>query len=231
MTAQLMQEFGARVSIEGNVISIEPQKYSPRSFTVENDWSAASYWYQTAALSGSARIELPHLFEKSCQGDQRVKDLFVPLGVGTSFTGNGIELVKTGQRVEYYEQNLVEQPDLAQTIVVTCCLLGVKFKLTGLGNLKIKETDRMAALINECRKTGYVITETEEGTLEWDGQTTAPDESPVIKTYEDHRMAMAFAPVCLKRGEIRIEDPHVVSKSYPLYWDNLSQAGFTVEQE
>jgi 3-phosphoshikimate 1-carboxyvinyltransferase len=128
-------------------------------------------------------------------------------------------------RIDY---DFVNQPDLAQTLVVTCCALGIKFHFTGLASLKIKETDRITALKTELKKLGYVIKDINDSELEWDGERCEAEELPAIDTYEDHRMAMAFAPLAIKLGEIRINNPQVVSKSYPHYWEDLKKAGFGV---
>lgn len=234
MTKQLMEQFGAKVGMNGNTISIAPQQYAAKDMDVESDWSASSYWYEIAALASNATIELPRLYNPSVQGDSQIAKLFAPLGIETTFCGDKVVLTKTGEPTGHYEADLVEQPDLAQTFVVTCCLLGTRFRFSGLGNLKIKETDRIAALINEMAKLGYRISEPEEGVLAWDGTRTAPDPTPghepSIATYEDHRMAMAFAPACLHLASIKIENAQVVSKSYPLYWENLKQAGFGIAE-
>ena len=126
------------------------------------------------------------------------------------------------------EYDFVDQPDLAQTLVVTCCALGVKFHFTGLASLKIKETDRIEALKKELRKVGFVIYDRNDAELIWDGERCEPEATPVIDTYEDHRMAMAFAPLAITLGEIRINNPQVVSKSYPKFWNELEEAGFGI---
>ena len=128
------------------------------------------------------------------------------------------------------EYNFVNQPDLAQTFVVTCALLGVSFRFTGLQSLKIKETDRIAALIKELGKLGYLINEENDSVLYWHGERGEADACPAIDTYEDHRMAMAFAPASMVMPEIRINEPQVVSKSYPHYWTHLEEAGFTLTE-
>lgn len=229
MTKQLMEQFGAKVSMNGNIVKIEPQQYTAKDMDVESDWSASSYWYEIAALAEEQEIRLPRLYNPSVQGDSQIANLFRPLGIGTTFEGDTVKLSKTGAPVAHYDENLVEQPDLAQTFVVTCCMLGTTFRFSGLGNLKIKETDRIAALINEMAKLGYVVTEPEEGVLAWDGKRCEPATDIQIATYEDHRMAMAFAPACLKNGSIKIANAQVVSKSYPLYWEDLKKAGFVIE--
>ena len=129
------------------------------------------------------------------------------------------------------EYDFVNQPDLAQTFVVTCAVMGIPFLFSGLQSLKIKETDRIAALIAEMKKLGYLITESEGSVLSWNGERCTPDTSPCIDTYEDHRMAMAFAPACIRLGDIYINHPQVVTKSYPHYWENLIHAGFNITEE
>lgn len=232
LTLQLMGEFGAKAEwTSESTITVHPQPYHSVPFTVESDWSAASYWYEMAALSKEAEIELTGLFPNSYQGDSRGRELFSQLGVETAFTPHGVKLTKSGQRVERMEADLVDIPDLAQTFVVTCALLNIPFRFTGLQSLKIKETDRITALRNELRKLGYAIEEENDSVLYWNGERCEAEVSPLIATYEDHRMAMAFAPAALCCPSVRIAHPHVVSKSYPRYWDDLRQAGFRMEEE
>ena len=232
LTLQLMGEFGAKAEwTSESTITVHPQPYHSVPFTVESDWSAASYWYEMAALSEEAEIELTGLFPNSYQGDSRGRELFSQLGVETAFTPHGVKLTKSGQRVERMEADLVDIPDLAQTFVVTCALLNIPFRFTGLQSLKIKETDRITALRNELRKLGYAIEEENDSVLYSNGERCEAEVSPLIATYEDHRMAMAFAPAALCCPSVRIAHPHVVSKSYPRYWDDLRQAGFRMEEE
>ena len=232
LTLQLMGEFGAKAEwTSESTITVHPQPYHSVPFTVESDWSAASYWYEMAALSEEAEIELTGLFPNSYQGDSCGRELFSQLGVETAFTPHGVKLTKSGQRVERMEADLVDIPDLAQTFVVTCALLNIPFRFTGLQSLKIKETDRITALRNELRKLGYAIEEENDSVLYWNGERCEAEVSPLIATYEDHRMAMAFAPAALCCPSVRIAHPHVVSKSYPRYWDDLRQAGFRMEEE
>ena len=200
LTLQLMQDFGAKAAwTSPSSISVAPQPYQSVPFTVESDWSAASYWYQIAALSPEAEIELLGLFRNSYQGDSRGAEVF--------------------------------SPDLAQTFVVTCALLNIPFRFTGLQSLKIKETDRIAALRTELKKLGYLIEEENDSVLMWNGERCEPEAVPVIATYEDHRMAMAFAPAVITFPKLLIADPQVVSKSYPGYWEDLKLAGFQVINE
>lgn len=223
-------------STESNVIIVESGRYAVKSYNVESDWSAASYWYEMVALSseGDARVLLPGLYEDSLQGDSKGREVFSLLGVKTEYTKDGVLLSKKTREVDTLEYDFVKMPDLAQTFVVTCCMMGVPFHFTGLESLKIKETDRIVALKNEMAKLGFDLEDRNDSELLWDGRrralTAEEYDSVAIDTYEDHRMAMAFAPVALVNGSIRINNPHVVSKSYPRYWDNLLAAGFQFEQ-
>ena len=232
LTLQLMKEFGAKAAwTSGNSIDVAPQPYTPVSFMVESDWSAASYWYQIAALSEQAEIELMGLFRNSYQGDSRGAEIFSRLGITTEFTHEGVLLKKSNRLVEQLNEDFVDIPDLAQTFAVTCCLLGIPFRFTGLQSLKIKETDRIFALKAELRKLGYLLQDAQDSILIWDGKRCQPEAQPVIQTYEDHRMAMAFAPAALRFPEMRIAEPQVVSKSYPAYWEHLQQAGFQIDNK
>lgn len=230
ITIQLMEQYGVKVSWVGDTIRVCPAEYQPIRFTVESDWSAASYWYEIMALSKGAEIELLGLFKHSMQGDAAGAKLFERLGVATSFTDRGVVLRRNGNVCKKLSYNFVDEPDLAQTFVVTCALLGVPFHFSGLQSLKIKETDRIEALKTELRKLGYLLRDSRNSVLEWDGERIEPEPHPMIATYEDHRMAMAFAPAALVLpGGIGIERPEVVSKSYPGFWDDLRSAGFSIK--
>ncbi|HRR63139.1 MAG TPA: 3-phosphoshikimate 1-carboxyvinyltransferase, partial [Paludibacteraceae bacterium] len=198
MTKNLMKEFGAKVKFENNRIIIPQQVYQPIHYEVESDWTAASYWYETLSIVGKGEIFLEGLNENSYQGDSKVAQLFEMLGVSTHYLSEGVLLTPTGRYIRKFEYNFIDQPDLAQTFVVTCCLLNIPFHFQGLESLKIKETNRVAALINELEKLGYILQEPNEGELVWSGEKKSIllKEKPIsIGTYEDHRMAMAFAPV------------------------------------
>ena len=232
LTLQLMQDFGAKAAwTSSDSISVAPQPYTSIPFTVESDWSAASYWYQIAALSPKTEIELLGLFRNSYQGDSRGAEVFSRLGITTEFTTKGVKLKKTGKAPKRLEEDFIDIPDLAQTFVVTCALMNIPFRFTGLKSLKIKETDRIAALRNELKKLGYLIEEENDSVLMWNGERCEPEETPVIATYEDHRMAMAFAPAIICHPTMQIADPQVVTKSYPGYWKDLKQAGFQIINE
>ena len=231
LTLQLMNDFGVRAEwTDDHRLKVVPQAYHSIPFYVESDWSAASYWYQIVALSKEAEVTLPGLFKDSYQGDSQVAGIFRSLGVETIYKDKTVILKKNGKSVERLDYDFINQPDLAQTFVVTCALLNIPFRFSGLQSLKIKETDRMAALITEMRKLGYILHETDGSVLSWEGERCTTEEHPAIDTYEDHRMAMAFAPTCLALPEILINNPQVVSKSYPRYWEDLRQAGFIIKE-
>ena len=231
LTLQLMNDFGVCAEwTDDHQLKVEPQAYHSIPFTVESDWSAASYWYQIVALSKEAEVTLPGLFKESYQGDSQVAGIFRSLGVETIYEDQTVTLKKSGNAIERLDYDFINQPDLAQTFVVTCALLNIPFRFSGLQSLKIKETDRMAALITEMRKLGYILRETDGAVLSWEGERCSAEEHPAIDTYEDHRMAMAFAPACLTLPEILINNPQVVSKSYPRYWEDLRQAGFIIKE-
>ena len=231
LTLQLMNDFGVRAEwTDDHRLKVEPQAYHSTPFYVESDWSAASYWYQIVALSKEAEVTLPGLFKDSYQGDSQVAGIFRSLGVETIYKDKTVILKKNGKSVERLDYDFINQPDLAQTFVVTCALLNIPFRFSGLQSLKIKETNRMAALITEMRKLGYILHETDGSVLSWEGERCTTEEHPAIDTYEDHRMAMAFAPTCLALPEILINNPQVVSKSYPRYWEDLRQAGFIIKE-
>ena len=222
MTIKMMAEFGVSVEMIDNKINIEPQTYQPILFKVESDWSAASYWYEILSLIGKGRIFLSGLNQNSYQGDSKVAEIFEQLGVKTEYNFDGVLLTPNGKTVSEFTYNFVNQPDLAQTLAVTCCMKGIPFNFSGLQTLKIKETDRIEALINELHKLGYVLREPAEGQLTWTGERCNPATKINLSTYEDHRMAMALAPTSLF-FPITIENPGVVSKSYPNFWRDFDK--------
>ncbi|MBR6638782.1 MAG: 3-phosphoshikimate 1-carboxyvinyltransferase [Muribaculaceae bacterium] len=229
MTLSMMRRWGVESEFVGNTITIAPQKYIPIDFEVEADWSAASYWYEIAALS-SGDVSLCGVNSISVQGDSEISKYFEYLGITTHFDDGVVELEPSPDLVPRLNLDLSDQPDLAQTIVVTSCMLGIPFHITGLSTLKIKETDRLEALRAEMLKLGIVLTIERDSELLWDGSRRPIYEIPVIDTYEDHRMAMAFAPVSLFVPGIVINNIEVVSKSYPDYWLHLQEAGFKFQE-
>jgi 3-phosphoshikimate 1-carboxyvinyltransferase len=222
MTLNMMKEYGVAVDFSNNIIDIKAQTYKPIQYKVESDWSAASYWYEVLAIAGKGQIFLTGLNQNSYQGDSKVAALFEQLGVSSTYQVEGVLLQATGKYVEQFEYDFVNQPDLAQTFAVTCCMKGIPFHFDGLQTLKIKETDRIAALINELGKLGFVLTEPAEGQLAWAGNRCDAAQPVSIATYEDHRMAMAFAPAALITPLV-IEEPQVVSKSYPGFWEDIEK--------
>ncbi len=222
MTKKMMEDFGVKIDFSGDKISIRPQIYNPVRFRVESDWSAASYWYEILSLSGKGKIRLKGLKKESYQGDSEIAEIFKSLGVTTEYAEDGVILLPNKETlVKNFFLDFTNIPDLAQTVAVTCCLKDITFIFSGLQSLKIKETNRIEALIHELRKLGYVLHEPAEGTLAWNGEKCTADEDPVISTYEDHRMAMAFAPAALLQS-VTIRNPSVVSKSYPNFWHDIS---------
>lgn len=221
----MMRSFGVNSTFEGDSIEVPCQCYQCVDYSVEADWSAASYWYEVCALSPRPlSLQLPHLYEDSLQGDSAIATLFAKLGVSTSFEGGVCTLRSSGRKdlPECFCHNFSNQPDVAQTFAVTCCCLGVKFVFSGLRTLRIKETDRIAALLNECAKLGFNLRAEGDDTLIWSGELL-PRSDASISTYKDHRMAMSFAPAAIALGSVKIEDPMVVTKSYPDFWKDLSR--------
>lgn len=255
MTLGMLSQFGITSdwNRQDNVISIAPQPYHAQQYHVESDWSASSYWYEIAALAAMTdrpnAVTLEGLHAVSLQGDAAIAELFGHLGVTSSYDDEAVTLKAkndSGITTSPLVLDLTSQPDLAQTIIAACCALNIPFRITGLHTLRIKETDRVAALETELKKLGYVVTDrlvpkmaaaesgqSQGNTLEmtWDGSRCQPETRPVIATYKDHRMAMAFAPISLVLPSrcILIDDPAVVSKSYPAYWEDLKRAGFSIE--
>jgi len=230
MTQALMQMGGIDVSFHGQHISIPEGIYHFDPFVVESDWSAASYWFQIAALKPGSVITLPHLRQDSLQGDSVLISLFETLGVKSSFEQDQLVL-RSGNKINraLYEYDFTGCPDLAQTMATTLCAMGIPFRFKGTRTLRVKETDRVAALQNELEKFGFSIDADREGDwIHWDGSRKKSAIDPLINTYHDHRMAMAFAPLSILFGEILIDDPMVVTKSYPSFWKDLEKAGFRV---
>jgi 3-phosphoshikimate 1-carboxyvinyltransferase len=231
LTLDMMRFFGVKSKWEGDIISIAHQEYKERDYTVEADWSGASYWYQMAFLSDSANLFLKGLFQNSSQGDASIADLFQKLGIETEYVDGGVKLSKKEVNLSFFEFDFINNPDMVQTFVVALCLKGIPFRLSGAQSLRIKETDRIAALQVEMNKLGYTIQEPEKGVLTWDGMQNHPMEDIRIDTYDDHRMALAFAPAAIKFPGLIINHAEVVSKSYPNYWDELEKVGAVLEKE
>lgn len=237
LTLWTMTGFGAQVEwSDVDTISVAPVPYRATTYAVENDWSAASYWYEVVALLNKpeARVVLPGLSDGSRQGDSVTRYIGSLMGVKTTFDtladgSQQVVLASHGCTLPRLDYDFVNSPDLVQTFVVACAAKGIPFHFTGLASLRIKETDRIEALKRELRKLGVLLTDRHDSELIWDGERCDPTMEP-IDTYQDHRMAMAFAPAALTLGPVTINHPEVVSKSYPHYWDDLRRAGFKITQ-
>lgn len=222
MTASLMKHFGATCRLGENTVVVPNQKYSPAEFTVESDWSAASYWFSLVALATNAVISLPRLFLNSLQGDSKIVEIMENLGVSARLNNGLLELSKKDPAREI-SWDFTHCPDLAQTVAVICAAKGTTGHFTGLESLRIKETDRIAALQTELRKIGADLVEHDPAHWTLVPSTNLPSHAS-FATYKDHRMAMAFAPLAMLM-DVEIEDPNVVRKSYPNYWNDLKAVG------
>ena len=239
LTLWMMGEFGADAEwFSNDTIVVKPQPYKSRDYFIESDWSGASYWYEMMALCADKRseVKLTGLMDGSKQGDSTTRYIFSLLGVKTQFESKQAGIAQTvtlkqnGRCVPKLEYDFINSPDLAQTFVVTCAAKGIPFHFKGLSTLKIKETDRIEALKTEMRKLGYVLQDHNNSELIWDGERCDPSFEQGIDTYEDHRMALAFAPYAFLHDKLIINNPQVVTKSYPHYWEDLRLAGFTIEE-
>lgn len=230
MTLALMQKGGIITSFNGRDISISEGNYNFGPFVVESDWSGASYWYQVAALMPGSQITLAMLEKESLQGDSVLASLFEPLGVASRFENNSV-VISSGGKVSQalYEFDFAGCPDLVQTMAATLCAMDIPFRFTGTQTLRVKETDRVNALQVELGKFGFRVEADESGSrIGWDGKRRAPLKDLLIETYHDHRMAMAFAPLSIPFGAFGINDPMVVTKSYPGFWKDMEKAGFVI---
>ena len=238
LTVCTMREYGADIEwTDVNTITVKPKPYDHKAFSIENDWSAASYWYEVLALLDDAesRLVMPGLLDSSRQGDSVTRYIFLPFGVKTAFakmaddTTDSVVLTRHRRTLPTFNYDFVNFPDLAQTLAATCIGLEIPFKFSGLATLRIKETDRIEALRHEFRKLGYVVEVSGDDEMSWKGVRCEATMEP-IDTYGDHRMAMAFAPLAIKYPGLVINDPHVVTKSYPRFWDDLAKAGFKIDE-
>jgi 3-phosphoshikimate 1-carboxyvinyltransferase len=237
MTLALMDYFGVKHEWAGNTIIVEKQEYKARDITVEADWSAASYYYALAAFADKLDLQLNGLFKDSLQGDSVAVEMGFHFGIDTAYSGGGLHLTKSGNPItEFFEWDFVKCPDIAQTFAVICAGVGVQGLFTGLETLFIKETDRVQALKNELAKVGVSFVKlparfaqkTHKQYFTVDGKATF-EKVPTFPTYEDHRMAMAFAPLAMF-DTIKIEDPSVVNKSYTQFWADFKTLGFEIEE-
>ena len=221
MTLELMSKFGIKYKFQKNVIKIKSQNFTtPKEIIVESDWSAASYWYGFASLLNEKNFFLPNLYKNSIQGDSKLIEIYSKINIRTYFENNNVILKKINKKLpNFIELNLQNEPDLAPTLAVNLCLLNIKYKLTGLENLHIKECDRIVAIIKNLHNFGYFINETSNGILEWNGTVTKASFER-INTFNDHRIAMAFSLFATKHN-IQISNHECVKKSYPNFWENF----------
>ncbi len=228
MTAEMMRCRGVEVEIDRDIITIANHSYGPCNDPVEGDWSAAAFWYEIAAIT-AGWVTIKNLVGNSIQGDRALAEIFPRLGVLTEFSEDGAELSATTDIFSRLDLDLSDTPDIVQALAVTAAAIGLPFSFHGVANLRIKETDRLEALRRELIKVGCVTEIEDNGSLfSWDGRRMPVMEMPQIDTYDDHRMAMAFAPLSVFIPGIVIRSAEVVNKSYPGFWDDLRRAGFTV---
>lgn len=235
MTCEIMRHYGIEVKSDENLIAIPEQSYSaPDVFMVEADWSSASYFYELVALTDMQNIKLTGLFspQHSVQGDSALAQLFNHFGVQTSFNDD-CAVISSGKRNEMSDEvlclNLSTTPDIVPTMVVTACLKGRHFHFCGIHNLRVKESDRIAALTAEMRRLGYVL-HSDFDSIGWKGERCTSESSPIISTYSDHRMAMAFAPAATIFPGLCIADVGVVNKSFPQFWIEMKKMGIISEE-
>ncbi|MBQ2371159.1 MAG: 3-phosphoshikimate 1-carboxyvinyltransferase [Muribaculaceae bacterium] len=233
MTAEMMRQWGIDVRTSADRIEILSHGYrSPVSYTVEADWSAASYIYEMVALAELQNVVVRGLVapERSLQGDSELVDLYRHFGVTTQFCdGCAMISCSPSESDEVLSLDLKATPDLVPAMVVTACLKGRRFAFEGVGNLRIKECDRIAVLTTEMRKLGYLLTFDDES-VSWDGSRCESECNPLIMTYKDHRIAMAFAPAVTQHQGLAIEDAMVVNKSFPQYWEQMRLMGIIAEK-
>jgi len=232
MTLNIMKHFGINYEWTQSVISVPHQEYLARKYNVEGDWSAASYYYSMAAMADEVDLKLMGLNKLSYQGDAVIQNIMTQFGVVTTFIEGGIHLTKNSNvsLPKSLDYDFIDCPDLAQTILATCAGLGIPLKLRGVDSLQIKETDRIAAMQTELGKLGLPLVPL-ASTWNLGVTLNEPDTSNIVfDTHNDHRMAMALTPLVLKYGHLSINDPQVVAKSYPMFWEDIKTLGFKIEK-
>ncbi len=226
MTIRILQSLGIEVEYNSREIRVHPAPLSGDiKQMIENDWSAAAFWYAFVAMSDNPNLNIKfrRLYDDSLQGDRLVAGYFSRLGVKTIFNGGCVEIRKKEIREKEFEFDFLHTPDLAQAVIVTIAAKGWRGRFTGLQSLRLKETDRIRALQKELQKFRVAVTPGQGGELSVDGTYFQASPGKTIAVYEDHRMAMAFAPLTLKTGSLIIEDPKVVRKSYPEFWKEAAK--------
>jgi 3-phosphoshikimate 1-carboxyvinyltransferase len=232
MTLSIMKQFGIEYSWTGNTIHVTPQEYKAGEYTVESDWSSASYWYSIIALSRNSAVFLEGLKRNSIQGDSVISKWAEAFGVVSEFSDKGVFLTKEKEDLSKFPRifDFTDYPDLALTLIPLLAATGSVCRFKGLENLRIKETDRIAALQNELKKFNIHLIEESKDVYALQGNFNRK-LFPSIETYNDHRMAMAFAPLAMICKGITITDPECISKSYPDFWNDLETAGFNIERQ
>ncbi|NLJ07078.1 MAG: 3-phosphoshikimate 1-carboxyvinyltransferase [Sphingobacteriales bacterium] len=224
MTLKMLEFYGIKVSVKGKHIYIAPQEYKPANLTVESDWSSASYLYALTAMNDDVEIELPGLHKDSWQGDSIVAKLMKPFGVETVYNKNSISIFRTKRKIKKFEYDFRANPDLAPTFAVICSALKIPFRFEGIHALRIKESDRVAALEEQLQKLNMKVSSTESSLIGEESHQISFFDN-VIKSYSDHRIVMSFVPALCLHRELMIEDPDVVEKSYPAFWNDLENLG------
>jgi 3-phosphoshikimate 1-carboxyvinyltransferase len=229
MTVEMMRSSGALVHRQDRSIRVEPALYRPGSYEVEGDWSSASYWFEAASLAASAAVHVKGLKEHSLQGDSAMKDIAGLIGLSCHYEDGGFRIRRISAPRSPFSYDFLRCPDIAQTLAAVCAGNNIPALFTGLQSLKIKETDRIEALVRELGRLNVSVNGGNDSLSIGMSQAAMPSGA-VIETYEDHRMAMAFAPLALRTGTILIRDPQVVEKSYPGYWEDMKALGFSLEE-
>ncbi len=225
MTAKLMAQHGIVTEASQERVEVLPGVYKMETVTVEPDWSAASYWYLLASLSGSTEIFLPGLLSDSIQGDRVVAKVFDQLGVSTRYENGGIRLSNRQDFQTAFSYDFSSCPDLVPAVMACCAGKGIRASLTGIAHLRHKESDRIASMKTELEKTGVVVKATAQTVELIPSGKELEKTGCVFDTHGDHRLAMALSPLMLKLKEVQINDPEVVSKSYPRFWKDLERLG------
>ncbi|MCF8380327.1 MAG: 3-phosphoshikimate 1-carboxyvinyltransferase [Bacteroidales bacterium] len=232
LTLGLLKKAGVKAQRIDKTINIKKSEFNTLKMSVEADWSSASYWFSMVGLSEELEIVLPGLDELSLQGDAEIRHIFSDLGVQSVFTNEGLILTPGKQEINSFEYDFRDNPDMVQTFIPYCIAKDIPFYFSGCQSLRIKETDRVFALATELKKFGVNLHYSRDGeNISWDGKSKPDWTKPIaIDTYDDHRMALGMAPLCIMTGELQINEPAVVSKSYPNFWKDMRKAGFSITE-
>jgi 3-phosphoshikimate 1-carboxyvinyltransferase len=231
LTLKLMAGFGIYYQFNENRISVPPQAYRPETFFVESDWSSASYFFAIAALFPGSELEFDHLFEKSWQGDSIITELIQKFGCAVTYAEKACRIVSNKTPDAHFKFDFINYPDLVPTFVCLCCAMQISFDITGTKTLQFKESNRAEVLRTELQKAGYIL-KVAENRMTYDGsKSDIPEGDIIFDPWNDHRMAMSFAILAAKNRNIVIQNPEVVEKSFPGFWDELSKSGLGINTE